>query len=58
MKLSEVRSSIVNEIEDYAYGHVHAFTKILREDEYLTDDQIMEALHKFDESLQAADTGK
>jgi hypothetical protein len=58
MKLAEVRSSIINELEDYAYGHVHAFTKILREHEYLTDEQIMEALHKFDESLQAPNPGQ
>ena len=52
-KLSEAKMAIANAVEDYASAHLHAFIKLLINLESMTESDVLKALEKFDESLQA-----
>ncbi len=54
-KIIEGKMAVANAVEDLALMHVHAYIAVLRDDAYLTEEQILKSLAAFDESLQAPD---
>lgn len=54
--LSEAKMAIANAVEDYASAHLHAFITHLINLEYMTEPDVLKALERFDESLQASPT--
>ena len=55
--LADAEQTLANAANDHAAAYLHAFTTLLREAGYLTEDQIMKALAEFDESLQTTYPG-
>jgi len=55
-QLLESKMAIANAVEDHAWAHIHAFVVLLIDQEYMTEPDVLKALEKFDENLQAPTT--
>ena len=50
--MAEARMAVASALEDYADARLFAFIEHLKDQEYLSEEHIHEALSSFDENLQ------
>ncbi len=55
-RILESQMAIANAVEDHSDALLHAFIGLLVDLEYMTEPDVLKALEKFDESLQASAT--
>ncbi len=55
-RILEAKMTVANAVEDHSDALLHAFIGLLVDLEYMTEPDVLKALEKFDESLQASAT--
>lgn len=53
-RILEAQMAVASAVEDHSDAQLHAFISLLVDLEYMTEPDVLKALEKFDESLQAS----